>query len=283
VRVYVPVIPGESNDVQGVCRMIRAKSMKRVIPHPALLACAAGLLLGACASAPPQLTVGPNDWTYGPRQLEIQLVAAETLNIDSGQPHALSIGVFQLSDPAAFSTLAATSAGAEKFLDQGATADASVVDFDRIVLQPGEKRTIYLNRAANAQYIGLVAGYYKLSPPQDVALFNIPIIPKPVGWVTKGMVAVGLQGADTDGVPGQLALSVAFGPEQVAEFDSDTAGSARISAPAKGAKGGASSGSGGKGGSSGGSKPGVKLPTPPTSLPGNKSSSSGSGSGSGGP
>ena len=232
------------------------------------------LLLAACSSAPTNLTVAPTDWAYGARLVQIDVSAASTLNIDSGQPHAISLGVFQLSDPASFTTLSASPAGAAKLLDQGQGADASVVDFDRIVLQPGEKRTIFLNRAANAQYIGLVAGYYKLDALQDVALFNIPIIAKPVGWVTKGMVAVGLQGASTDGVPGPLALSVGFGPDQVAEYKSDTAGSARIFAPAKGAKGGS-----GSGGQSSGSKPsGLSLPKTPPKLP-SKSSSSSSGGG----
>ena len=241
---------------------------------------AAALLLTACSSAPANLTVAPTDWTYGARLVQIDVTAANTLNIDSGQPHAISLGVFQLSDPASFSTLSASPAGAAKLLDQGQGADASVVDFDRIVLQPGEKRTIFLNRAANAQYIGLVAGYYKLDALQDVALFNIPIIPKPVGWVTKGMVAVGLQGASTDGVPGPLALSVGFGPDQVAEYKSDTDGSARIFAPAKGAKGGSGSGSGGQ--SSGSKSSGLSLPKTPPKLPSKSSSSGGSGGGGGG-
>lgn len=224
----------------------------------------AGLLLAACASAPPpQLNVQPDDWSYAPHTIELQLSAADTLNIDSGQPHALSLGVFQLADPAPFSTLAGSAAGAEKLLDQGMDADPSVVGFDRIVLQPGEKRTIVLSRAAHAQYLGLVAGYFRITPAQDVVIFNIPVQPKPVGWVTKGMVLVGLQGEDTDGVPGPVTLSAGFGPEQVASYASLTAGSAKVTAPPKGAKGGGGGGSAG----GGGGKPGGKGPSLPTSLP----------------
>jgi type VI secretion system VasD/TssJ family lipoprotein len=241
------------------------------------------LLLASCTSAPPQLTVQPDGWTYGPRLVTLQLEAAEALNLDSGQPHALSIGIFQLSDPAAFGTATASPAGASKFLDQGADADASVVDFERIELQPGEKRTVYLNRAQNAQYIGIVAGYYQITVLQDVALFNIPVVPKPVGWVTKGMETVGLQAADTDGMPGPLVLSVGFGPDQVARFASDTEGSARIFA-SKGGKGGGGGGSkGGGGGAKSGS--GMKMPSLPSSLPSlpkAPSAPSGGGSSSGG-
>ena len=246
--------------------------MRRLRAAMAGMACA--LLLASCSEAPPQLTVQPDGWTYGPRLVTLQLEAAEALNLDSGQAHALSIGIFQLSDPAAFSAATATPAGASKFLDQGADADASVVDFDRVVLQPGEKRTVYLNRAANSQYVGIVAGYYQINTLQDVALFNIPVVPKPVGWVTKGMVAVGLQGADTDGVPGPLALSVGFGPDQVARFASDTEGSARIFA-SKGKGGGGAAG--GKSGGGGGSKPSLpsKAPSPPKPPSGGGSSSGG--------
>src|SRR6185312_15360862 len=130
---------------------------------------------------------------------------------------------------------------------QGMDADPSVVGFDRIVLQPGERRTITLSRAAHAQYLGLVAGYFKITPAQDVVVFNIPVLPKPVGWVTKGMVAVGLQGADTDGIPGPVTLSAGFGSDQVATYVSLTAGSAKVVAPPKG-------GGKGGGGSSGGAK-----------------------------
>lgn|GEM_PF-2424092 len=244
------------------------------------LAC--GLLLASCSEAPPQLTVAPDGWTYGPRLVTLQLEAAEALNLDSGQAHALSIGIFQLSDPATFSAATATPAGAAKFLDQGSDADASVVDFDRIVLQPGEKRTVYLNRAANSQYVGIVAGYYQINTLQDVALFNIPVLPKPVGLVTKGMVAVGLQASDNAGVPGPLALSVGFGPDQVARFASDTEGSARIFASkGKGGGGGRGGKSGGGGGGSKPSLPSMKMPSLPTpSLP--KSASGGGSSSSGG-
>jgi len=233
------------------------------------------LLLAACSSAPPQLAVPPDGWTYGPHLVELQLSAAETLNIDSGQPHAMSLGVFQLSDPAAFSNLAANSAGAEKLLDQGMDSDPSVVGFDRIVLQPGDKHTIYLNRAANAQYLGFVAGYYKLVPAQDVAVFNIPIVPKPVGWVTKGMEVVGLEGDDTDGMPAPVTLSIGLGSEQVALFKSLTDGSARVVASPKG--GGKGNSSSGGSGSKGGKLP--SLPSVPK-LP-SKPSSGGSGGGGG--
>jgi type VI secretion system VasD/TssJ family lipoprotein len=226
-----------------------------------------GLLLASCSEAPPQLTVSPDGWTYGPRLVTLQLEAAEALNLDSGQAHALSIGIFQLSDPATFSASTATPAGAAKFLDQGADADASVVDFDRIVLQPGEKRTVYLNRAANSQYVGIVAGYYQINTLQDVALFNIPVLPKPVGWVTKGMVAAGLQGADNAGVPGPLALSIGFGPDQVARFASDTEGSARIFAAKGGKAGGGAAGGKSSGGGGAKSGSGMKMPSLPSSLP----------------
>lgn len=256
------------------------KRVKRVVRVGGWLPVAAALLLAACSSAPPQLSVAPDGWTYGPRLITLQLEATETLNIDSGQAHALSIGVFQLSDPGSFGALSASPAGAEKLLDEGATGDPSIVDFDRVVLQPGEKRTVYLNRASNAQYVGIVAGYYTLTSPQDVALYNIPVVAKPEGWVTKGMVAVGLQSESTDGMPGALALSVGFGPDQVAHFTSDTSGSARIFASSKGgAKGGAAAG--GKGGSaSGGSGSGSKLPSVSLpKIPTKSTSSSGGGGG----
>lgn len=241
------------------------------------------LCFSGCASAP-DISVPPNGWTYGARALQLVVAASPTVNMDSGQPHALALGVFQLSDPAAFASLTASDAGAAKVLAQGAAADSSVVGFDRVILQPGENRTIFLSRAKDTQYIGFVAGYYKITPASDVALFNVPIQPVPTSWLSKGLVLAGLQSANADGEPIPLTVAIGLGPTQATEFVSRTPGSARITGtpPAAGGKEGGSGG-GDKSKSGGGSeqkKSGsspLKLSAP--SLPASKSSKGGSGGG----
>lgn len=207
------------------------------------------LCLSGCASAP-AVTVPPNGWSYDARALQLVVAASPAVNMDSGQPHALALGVFQLSDPAAFVALVASDAGAAKVLAQGASADPGVVGFDRVILQPGEHKTVFLSRAKDAQYIAFIAGYYQITPAADVALFNVPIQPVPTSWLTKGLVYVGLKSASADGEPIPLKMAIGLGPTQATEFISRTPGSARIIGTPPSAAGAA----GGKEAAAGGGK-----------------------------
>lgn len=262
-------------------RMNRVR-INRILPAGSILFLLA-LCVSGCASAP-DVTVPPNGWTYSARALQLEVSAAPTVNMDSGQPHALALGVFQISDPAAFAALTASSAGAAKALAQGAAADQSVVGFDRVILQPGESKTVFLSRAKDTQYIVFIAGYYKITPASDVALFNVPVQPVPSSWLTKGLVLAGLQSASTDGEPVPLTIAIGLGPTQATEFISRTPGSARITGtpPTAGGKAGAGDAGGDKSKSGAGSdkkkSSGPSLPSLP-SLPAAKSSKGGGGGG----
>ncbi|MGH8400400.1 MAG: type VI secretion system lipoprotein TssJ [Gammaproteobacteria bacterium] len=257
-------------------RMNRVRA-NRILPAGSILFLLA-LCISGCASAP-DVTVPPNGWTYGARALQLVISAAPTANMDSGQPHALALGVFQISDPAAFASLTASSAGAAKVLAQGASADQSVVGFDRVILQPGESKTLFLSRAKDTQYIAFIAGYYEITPASDVALFNVPTQPVPTSWLTKGLVLVGLQSANTDGEPIPLTVAIGLGPTQATEFISRTPGSARITGtpPTAGGKEGAGGAGGDK--SKSGSGSGQKKSSGPSlpSLPGTKTGGGGGG------
>lgn len=223
---------------------------KRIPPAGSILLLLA-LCIAGCASTP-SVTVPPNGWTYGARALELDIATSSAVNMDSGQPHALALGVFQLSDPAAFVSLTASAAGAAKVLAQGAAADQSVVGFDRVILQPGERKTVFLSRAKDTQYIAFVAGYYRITPDSDVALFNVPIQPVPTSWLTKGLVLTGLKSANSDGEPVALKVAIGLGPTQATEFVSRTPGSARITGTPPTAGGKEAGGAGGGNAKSGG-------------------------------
>lgn len=256
-------------------KMNRAR-IKRILPAGNILFLLA-LCISGCASTP-DVTVPPNGWTYGARALQLVVATAPTLNMDSGQPHALALGVFQLSDPAAFATLTASSAGAAQALAQGAAADQSVVGFDRVILQPGESKTVFLSRAKDTQYIAFIAGYYQITPASDVALFNVPIQPVPTSWLTKGLVYVGLQSANSDGEPIPLTVSIGLGPTQATEFISRTPGSARIIGTPPAAGGKEAGGAGGDKAKSGGGSDKKKSSGPALpSLPGAKTGGGGGG------
>src|SRR5690606_1343197 len=73
--------------------------------------CVAGLVLGGCA-AQPTITVAPDAWQFERRAIHLQIKADPALNQAYGQAHTLVLGVFQLKDPASFTSLGALREGA---------------------------------------------------------------------------------------------------------------------------------------------------------------------------
>jgi type VI secretion system VasD/TssJ family lipoprotein len=155
-----------------------------------LLCMCAILLFSACA-APVELTVADDAWTFEKNAIIVKIQAPADLNARNGRPHALSLGIFQLNDPNVFAGLSATHQGSLELLSKG-KIDDTVVDFQRVTVQPGERRDMTLSRAKEAQHIGFIVGYYKFNPKQDVYLFPIPIEESKRGIVEKVLSSLGL-------------------------------------------------------------------------------------------
>jgi len=173
-----------------------------------VIACV-GLLLAGCASNP-VLTIDPEEWIYEDRAISIKIDAPPDVNVVNGRPHALSIGVFQLSDPNTFNGLSKTPAGAIELLNKG-KIDETVADFRRITVQPGELRVEVFNRAQQAQHVGLIVGYYELNVNHDVEIFEIPLQATKRGIVEKLLVSLKLIANEAKALPDKLDIEVFLG------------------------------------------------------------------------
>ncbi len=173
-----------------------------------LVLCVSSML--SCASSETELTVDEDAWRYEERAIIIEINAPSDLNARSGRPHALSLGVFQLSDPNTFSGLAATQQGSVELLRKG-RIDETVSDFRRVTVQPGEKKTIVLSRAAKAKFIGIISGYFELNPNQDVNLFDVPVVANSRGVVDKALSLTGLIADEAEASPAPIHLRVDLG------------------------------------------------------------------------
>lgn len=113
-------------------------------------------------------------WNYMPKGLALNIEALSFLNYSEGFAYNLMLCTYQLSAPAAFQELAATPGGIHKLL-QCERFDPAVVQVERHFIQPGEKRTLLLDRAEGARHVGLVAGYNQPEPGLVTRLYTFPL------------------------------------------------------------------------------------------------------------
>ncbi len=173
--------------------------------------------IAACASKPDKLEVAPENWKFKDRAIYLEMKAPADLNAFNGRPHALAVGIYQLNDPNTFSGLGATREGAVELLNKG-KIDDTVVHFTRITVQPGEHKSIVLNRAETAQYVGMITGYFGLSPTHDVALFPIPIKASKRGLVEEGLAAIKVIADEAKANPDDLYLYVNLGRDSAKQM-----------------------------------------------------------------
>lgn len=93
--------------------------------------------------------------------LTLDCYASPRLNFSSGEPHALTLVVYHLSDRAAFDQLARHEEGLRKLLEAD-FFDASVAGVRKHTVQPGTQARILENRYEGGRYVALVAGYASL-------------------------------------------------------------------------------------------------------------------------
>ncbi len=175
------------------------------------------LLLTACASKPDTLEVAPEEWKFKDRAIYLEFKAPADLNTYNGRPHALAVGIYQLNDPNTFSGLGATHKGAVELLRKG-KIDDTIVHFSRITVQPGERKSIVLNRAETAQYVGMISGYFGLSPTHDVELFPIPVKASKRGLVENGLAAIKLIADKAKANPDDLYLNINLGRDSTKQM-----------------------------------------------------------------
>lgn len=114
------------------------------------------------------------EYIYESGGLKVNYTASKDLNMYNSSPHTIIAIIYQLTSPDAFMNLSKTKEGVKKLL-QSSEFDPSVVSFSSLVIQPGVDKNITTYRAKNAEWIGVVGGYFQLAPNASVSIQKIPV------------------------------------------------------------------------------------------------------------
>jgi type VI secretion system VasD/TssJ family lipoprotein len=158
------------------------------------------LMLHSCAKKP----LLPPQWTYEKDAVKIEIQADPLLNQDNGKAHTLSLCLYQLRDPNGFNQLSQDREGLYRLLECQ-LFDAGVASSRRLIVNPGETTTLVMDRAENAKYLAVAAGYYALEKHRITRLIDIPVIIEEKGLVSREKIQK----------PGMLEAVIFLGPEQI--------------------------------------------------------------------
>jgi len=110
---------------------------------------------------------------FGPKDIQIRYTAASNLNYYEDKAHTILLVIYQLNGLNAYNQQIKTADGLTKLL-QAEKFDNSVTGVDQAFIEPGEEKTLTLDRYENTQTIAVVAGYYNLQPGQVNRTFDVP-------------------------------------------------------------------------------------------------------------
>lgn len=133
------------------------------------------LLILSCAKTPTTVVTPPPSNVYSPNAITAHVKASPQLNLYDGTSHALHLCIYQLSDPNVFNQLSDTDAGISKLM-RCEKFDAGVAMSHKYVFMPSEEKTVDLDRAEGARYVGIAAGYYSLQKQNSIRLYSIPMV-----------------------------------------------------------------------------------------------------------
>ena len=137
------------------------------------------------------ITVQPGEpqWLFGSNGIQIKLQATGDLNTYEGQPHTAVICAYQLTDPNEFNNLRKKNDGLLKLLECK-NFGAGAAGAQRIIVQPGETRTVFMDRGKDVKHIGLVAGFYNLDSNDASLLLDIPLTVFKKGLIFKDVYQI---------------------------------------------------------------------------------------------
>jgi type VI secretion system VasD/TssJ family lipoprotein len=164
------------------------------------------LTIAACASQP----LPPPDWKFEREAVRIHVFADDQLNLYEGTPHTLLLCVYQLKDPNEFNHLAGFREGLYQLLECD-HYDATVATAARLIVHPGQDRHFTFDRAQDAKYIAVVAGYYSIQKEAIVRLIDIPVIIEKSGFLWRKKVQK----------PDSVYTELTLGPKQILMFKED--------------------------------------------------------------
>jgi len=150
----------------------------------------------------------PPQWSYEKDAIKLQVVADPLLNLDNGKAHTLYVCIYQLKDPNGYNQLSGDQSGLYKLLECK-LFDAGVASSKRLIVNPGEDTTLVMDRAENAKYLAVVAGYYGIVKERITRLVEIPVVVEEKGFLSK----------ERKQKPGLLDTKLFLGPEQIIKIE----------------------------------------------------------------
>lgn len=184
----------------------RLKLVPIILALCLITACGGGGSNKKQVDIPPTAEPGAPKWEFGSNAVTLRLRADNLLNSYENQPHTLVLCIYMLSDPNGFLDLAKNKEGVIKLLGCQRFSD-TVVGMQRVVFQPGEVRTVQLDRAERTKYVALAAGYFDLVPDKATRLLPIPVDVATEGWIFKSKYQI----------PGKLDVYLFLGSNEIRE------------------------------------------------------------------
>jgi type VI secretion system VasD/TssJ family lipoprotein len=111
---------------------------------------------------------------FEPGGIRIIYSSADNLNYYESVPHTVTFIVYQMEGTSKFNDLAKSEDGLLQLL-QAERFDASVVGVDQYFIEPGEQKTLVIDRAEKAKWVGVVSGYYNMSSGKVNRVYEIPV------------------------------------------------------------------------------------------------------------
>lgn len=153
-------------------------------------------------------TLPPPQWAYEKDAVKIEIQADPLLNQDNGKAHTLSLCLYQLRDPNGFNQLSQDREGLYRLLECK-LFDAGVASSKRVIVNPGETTTLVMDRAENAKYLAVAAGYYTIEKERITRLIDIPVVIEKKGFISR----------ERKQKPGMLDTTLFLGPEQIEKIE----------------------------------------------------------------
>lgn len=162
---------------------------------------AAVLMLQGCAGGNTSAqALSSVDWRFARDAVTLDIFSTPDLNFASDEPHTLVLAVFQMRDAAVFRKLL-TDPDALGGVLEGAPPADGFLRVTRYVVSPGKQSTISIDRAENARFVGIAAGYFEFDASKAARVFEVPVSITRKGWFTHHY----------DAAPGPLALRLELG------------------------------------------------------------------------
>jgi type VI secretion system VasD/TssJ family lipoprotein len=164
---------------------------------------------------PPPPVVPVLKYKYEKDAIHLNLRSDLKLNFYEGMPHTLQVCVYQLKDPNAFNQYANDEDGLYQLLECS-LFDVAALSSKRLTLHPGQDLEVSLDRAEEAKYVAVVAGYYQVRKEGITRLFEIPVVEK----------TMGAKNEITYQEIGLLDIELVLGPQQIHSSHSEVGKSA---------------------------------------------------------